>query len=124
MTNLHVVLLGFADPFMDANYTKVTCSIILLVLFLCHLSRSIVLTRYSTRILHVFDVKEETRVNATSDEAMSWETDNELPEGDIYYVVCSSDSYTLQGLLLFISEIFLFDSCHESLWAYENDPIF
>ncbi|OAX40417.1 hypothetical protein K503DRAFT_791386 [Rhizopogon vinicolor AM-OR11-026] len=64
MVNLQSVLLRFAEPFMDARYTKMDR-----------------IDRYyfsaSTRI----DLKEETRIKATSDEAAQWVEDSKSKGG-------------------------------------------
>ncbi|PFH54088.1 hypothetical protein AMATHDRAFT_136414 [Amanita thiersii Skay4041] len=62
MLNLQSVLLRFAEPFMDANYTKMDRIDPLYFL-------------NSSRI----DLKEETRIKATSEEAAKWENEHRNP---------------------------------------------
>ncbi|KAG6864495.1 hypothetical protein C0991_009113 [Blastosporella zonata] len=64
MVNLQTVLLSFATPFMDANYSKMDR---IDPLFYAQSSR--------------IDLKDETRIKATSDEATQWENANRDPIG-------------------------------------------
>ncbi|KAG6909123.1 hypothetical protein DXG01_001875 [Tephrocybe rancida] len=64
MVNLQTILLRFAEPFMDANYSKMDR---IDPLFYAQSSR--------------IDLKEETRIKATSDEASEWEKANSNPMG-------------------------------------------
>ncbi|KAK2465341.1 hypothetical protein APHAL10511_002695 [Amanita phalloides] len=62
MLNILTVLLRFSEPFMDANYTKMNR---IDPLFFVNCSR--------------IGIKEETRVNATSEEAATWEEEHRDP---------------------------------------------
>ncbi|KAG6812561.1 hypothetical protein H0H92_002213 [Tricholoma furcatifolium] len=85
MTNLQTVLLRFAEPFMDAAYSKMDR---IDPLFYARSSR--------------IDLKEETRIKATSDEASEWETaqkqkDTNAPEpnfiSNIFYLTVAMSHY-------------------------------
>ena len=72
MVNLQAIMLRLCEPFMDAHYTKVRSP--LSHILLC-LRRRFQIDRidtlyyaHSSRI----DLKEETRINATSAEAEEW----------------------------------------------------
>ncbi|KAI0259835.1 ubiquitin elongating factor core-domain-containing protein [Gloeopeniophorella convolvens] len=83
MTNTHVVLLRFAEPFMDAQYTKINK---IDPLYYAHSSR--------------IDVKEETRINATSEETAEWENAHRASPpnfiSDIFYLALATGHYGLQ----------------------------
>ncbi|KAI9458816.1 ubiquitin elongating factor core-domain-containing protein [Russula earlei] len=87
MTNIHLVLLHFAEPFMDAQYTKIDR---IDPHYYAHTSR--------------IDIKEETRINATSDEAAQWNHAHRLAPGapplnfisDIFYLALATGHYGLQ----------------------------
>ncbi|KAJ8582493.1 hypothetical protein M405DRAFT_937743 [Rhizopogon salebrosus TDB-379] len=59
MVNLQSVLLRFAEPFMDARYSKIDR-----------------IDRYYFSVSTRVDLKEETRIKATSDEAAQWVEDS------------------------------------------------
>jgi ubiquitin conjugation factor E4 B len=73
MVNLHSVLLSFAEPFMDANYTKVRPSQEIPPFLL---SRLVQMDRidplYYARSSRI-NLKDETRIKATGGEASEWE---------------------------------------------------
>jgi ubiquitin conjugation factor E4 B len=69
MVNLQSVLLRFAEPFMDAKYSKIDR---IDTLYFAHSSR--------------IDVKEETRIKATSDEASAWVKENESHNGSFSFI--------------------------------------
>ncbi|PBK97395.1 hypothetical protein ARMGADRAFT_987069 [Armillaria gallica] len=86
MVNLQTVLLRFAEPFMDANYTKMDR---IDSLYYAH----------STRI----DLQEETRIKATSNEANEWAEQNKDPNAsppnfisDIFYLAIAMSHYGYQ----------------------------
>lgn len=87
MMNVHLVLLRFAEPFMDAQFTKIDR---IDPLYYARTSR--------------IDVKEETRINATSEEAAAWESTHRLSPGDpppnfisdIFYLALATGHYGLQ----------------------------
>ena len=64
MVNIQAILLRFCEPFMDANFTKIDR---IDPLFYAHSSR--------------IDLKEETRINADSNEAEEWKKQNETSSG-------------------------------------------
>ncbi|KZV65315.1 hypothetical protein PENSPDRAFT_614272 [Peniophora sp. CONT] len=86
MVNLYAVLLQFAEPFMDANYSK-----------LDRIDR-----HYYARSSRI-ELKDETRINATSDEANGWVEENKLAPGaappnfisDIFYLTLAVMHYGL-----------------------------
>ncbi|KAH9997987.1 ubiquitin elongating factor core-domain-containing protein [Russula vinacea] len=61
MTNVHLIVLRFAEPFMDAQYTKMDR---IDPHYYAHTSR--------------IDLKDETRISATSEEATQWENAHRL----------------------------------------------
>jgi ubiquitin conjugation factor E4 B len=86
MVNLQSVMLRFAEPFMDAKYSK--ASLYLLIIDQT-LTSEVQIDRidplyfaHSSRI----DVKEETRIKATSDEASAWVKENESPNGIVKFI--------------------------------------
>ncbi|KAF8073720.1 ubiquitin conjugation factor E4 [Lyophyllum atratum] len=83
MVNMQSVLLRFAEPFMDANYTKMDR---IDPFFYARSSR--------------IDLKDETRIKATSEEAATWETahgDPIAPEpnfiSNIFYLTTAMSHY-------------------------------
>lgn len=87
MTNAHIILLRFAEPFMDAQYTKIDR---IDPHYYAHTSR--------------IDIKDETRISATSEEASQWENTHRLSAGapppnfisDIFYLTLALGHYGLQ----------------------------
>ncbi|KAF8964409.1 ubiquitin elongating factor core-domain-containing protein [Flammula alnicola] len=83
MLNMQSILLRFAEPFMDANYSKMDR---IDPLFYAHSSR--------------IDVSDETRIKATSEEAQKWEEENKTPDApapnfisDIFYLAIAMSHY-------------------------------
>ncbi|KAG5651652.1 hypothetical protein H0H81_007932 [Sphagnurus paluster] len=83
MVNLQTVLLRFAEPFMDANYSKMDR---IDLFFFARSSR--------------IDLKEETRIKATSEEAAEWENANQNPMApepnfisNIFYLTVAMSHY-------------------------------
>ncbi|KAJ3503365.1 hypothetical protein NLJ89_g8468 [Agrocybe chaxingu] len=83
MLNLQSVLLRFAEPFIDSNYTKMDR---IDPLFYAQSSR--------------IDLKEETRIKATSEEAQEWEEKNKNPNApppnfisNIFYLTIAMSHY-------------------------------
>jgi ubiquitin conjugation factor E4 B len=77
MVNLQSIMLRFAEPFMDANYTKAR------ILSDCVPMHSLTKSWQMDRIDPLYyarssriNLKEETRINLTSDEAVEWEKQN------------------------------------------------
>ncbi|KAF8501083.1 ubiquitin elongating factor core-domain-containing protein [Russula emetica] len=87
MTNVHLILLRFAEPFMDAQYTKIDR---IDPHYYAHTSR--------------IDIKDETRISTTSEEASQWENAHRLSAGapppnfisDIFYLALAIGHYGLQ----------------------------
>ncbi|KAL6304363.1 ubiquitin conjugation factor E4 [Sparassis latifolia] len=85
MVNLQSIMFRFCEPFMDANYTKMDR----------------IDSAYYAHSVRV-DVKEETRINATSDEAEKWRQSNEAPAippnfiSDIFYLTLAMNHYGYQ----------------------------
>jgi ubiquitin conjugation factor E4 B len=86
MINLQSVMLRFAEPFMDAKYSKASLlhlTIDSTLIFKAQIDRIDPLYfAHSSRI----DVKEETRIKATSDEASTWAKENGSPNGIVHLV--------------------------------------
>ncbi|EJC98051.1 uncharacterized protein FOMMEDRAFT_171416 [Fomitiporia mediterranea MF3/22] len=83
MVNLHAVLLRFAEPFMDAQYSKIDR------IDPCYLGRS-------SRV----DVSDETRIKATVDEVNEWNREVQASGGpapnfisDIFYLTAAMNHY-------------------------------
>jgi ubiquitin conjugation factor E4 B len=83
MVNIQSVLYRFAEPFMDANYTKIDK---IDPLYFVHSNR--------------IDVTEETRIKATAQEASQWAEQNSTPGGsapnfisDIFYLSIAMSHY-------------------------------
>ncbi|KAI0927144.1 hypothetical protein AcW1_007520 [Taiwanofungus camphoratus] len=86
MVNLQAIMFRFCEPFMDANYTKID-----------RIDPSYY--AHSSRI----NLKDETRINATSDEAEQWRNRNKVSEAappnfisDIYYLTLALNHYGYQ----------------------------
>ncbi|EPT05311.1 hypothetical protein FOMPIDRAFT_1045367 [Fomitopsis schrenkii] len=85
MVNLQAIMLRFCEPFMDANYTKIDR---IDSAYYAHSSR--------------IDLKEETRINATSDEAEQWRQKNAAATtppnfiSDIFYLTLAMNHYGYQ----------------------------
>ncbi|KAF5385651.1 hypothetical protein D9757_005488 [Collybiopsis confluens] len=84
MVNIQTVLYRFAEPFMDANYSKVDK---IDPLYFAHSSR--------------IDATEETRIKATTQEALQWAEENKSLEGpnfisDIFYLTIAMSHYGYQ----------------------------
>ncbi|KAE9400507.1 hypothetical protein BT96DRAFT_965352 [Gymnopus androsaceus JB14] len=86
MVNIQSVLYHFAEPFMDANYTKIDR---IDPLYYAHSNR--------------IDIAEETRIKATSQEASQWAEENRAPGGpapnfisDIFYLTVAMSHYGYQ----------------------------
>ncbi|KAH8114701.1 ubiquitin elongating factor core-domain-containing protein [Phellopilus nigrolimitatus] len=89
MINLQAILLRFAEPFMDAKYSKIDRI------------DPYFLGRYSR-----VDVKEETRIKATSDEVAKWSEEIQSSGGpatnfisDIFYLTSAMNHYGLNRTL-------------------------
>ncbi|KAG5648373.1 hypothetical protein DXG03_004945 [Asterophora parasitica] len=83
MMNIQTVLLRFAEPFMDANFTKIDR---IDPLYYAHSSR--------------IDLEEETRIKATSEEALEWENAHKslnAPEpnfiSEVFYLTIATSHY-------------------------------
>jgi ubiquitin conjugation factor E4 B len=92
MVNLQSVLLRFAEPFMDAKYSKVG-------LLLLNMDYSLISAVQMDRIdIQYFahssriNVKDETRIKATSDEASAWVEENASPNGSVHFISCCGPS--------------------------------
>ncbi|KAK0221612.1 ubiquitin elongating factor core-domain-containing protein [Armillaria fumosa] len=86
MVNLQTILLRFAEPFMDANYTKMDR----------------IDSLYYARSSRI-DLQEETRIKATSNEANEWVEQNKDPNApppnfisDIFYLAIAMSHYGYQ----------------------------
>ncbi|KAJ4465100.1 ubiquitin elongating factor core-domain-containing protein [Lentinula lateritia] len=86
MVNIQSVLYRFAEPFMDASYTKIDR---IDPLYFAHSDR--------------IDVTEETRIKATAQEASQWAEENRLSGGpapnfisDIFYLAVATSHYGYQ----------------------------
>ncbi len=79
MLNMQSVLLRFAEPFMDANFTKASAVVGLwwwnvLLKFSRWSALILCTTVHSSRI----DLNDETRIKATSEEAQQWKDEHAL----------------------------------------------
>ncbi|KAH9947558.1 ubiquitin elongating factor core-domain-containing protein [Amylocystis lapponica] len=95
MVNVQAILLRFCEPFMDATYSK-----------LDRIDASYY--AHSSRI----DLKEETRINARSDEAEKWRQENEAPGSappnfisDIFYITLAMNHYGYQKTISTFEEL-------------------
>ncbi|THG98805.1 hypothetical protein EW026_g3438 [Hermanssonia centrifuga] len=95
MVNLQAVLLRFCEPFIDANYTK--------------LDRIDPL--YYARSDRI-ELKDETRINADSNEAEQWRQQNEAPHGsppnfisEIFYLTLAMNHYGYQKTITTYEEL-------------------
>ncbi|KAF9267408.1 ubiquitin conjugation factor E4 [Marasmius fiardii PR-910] len=87
MVNIQTVLYRLAEPFMDANFSKVDR---IDPLYFAHSQR--------------LDIREETRIKATSEEAARWAEENRLVEGasppnfisDVFYLTVAMSHYGYQ----------------------------
>jgi ubiquitin conjugation factor E4 B len=89
MVNLQSVMLRFAEPFMDARYSKASLPPLTtdrILTFKVQIDRIDPL--YFARSSRI-DVKEETRIKATSDEASAWVKENESPNGSFQFIFMS-----------------------------------
>ncbi|THH05498.1 hypothetical protein EW145_g4753 [Phellinidium pouzarii] len=89
MINMQAILLRFAEPFMDAKYSKIDR------IDACYLGRS-------SRI----DIKDETRIKATSDEVMEWSKEVSASGGpapnfitEIFFLTSAINHYGLNRTL-------------------------
>ncbi|PCH40023.1 hypothetical protein WOLCODRAFT_88418 [Wolfiporia cocos MD-104 SS10] len=82
MVNVQAILLRFCEPFMDANYTKVD-------------RIDLAYYAHSMRV----ELKEETRINATLEEAEQWRQRNAATDGapnfisEIFYLTLAMNHY-------------------------------
>ncbi|PPQ91665.1 hypothetical protein CVT25_012878 [Psilocybe cyanescens] len=81
MLNMQSVLLHFAEPFMDANYSKMDR----------------IDSFYYSRSRRI-DLSEETRIKATSEEAQKWEEEHKFPTppnfiSNIFYLTVAMSHY-------------------------------
>ncbi|KAL0961455.1 hypothetical protein HGRIS_006400 [Hohenbuehelia grisea] len=83
MVNLQAIMLRFAEPFMDANYSKMDR----------------IDPLYYARSERI-DLKDETRIKATSEEASEWERENSDPSAppqnfisEIFYLTVAMSHY-------------------------------
>ncbi|KAK1229888.1 Ubiquitin conjugation factor E4 [Marasmius sp. AFHP31] len=87
MVNIQTVLYRLAEPFMDASFTKIDR---IDPMYFAHSSR--------------LDIREETRIKATSEEAARWAEENQLAPGaappnfisDVYYLAIAMSHYGYQ----------------------------
>ncbi|KIK52087.1 hypothetical protein GYMLUDRAFT_50156 [Collybiopsis luxurians FD-317 M1] len=86
MVNIQTVLYRFAEPFMDANYSKIDK---IDPLYFAHSNR--------------IDITEETRIKATTQEASQWAEENKAPGepapnfiSDIFYLTIAMSHYGYQ----------------------------
>ncbi|OCH84192.1 ubiquitin conjugation factor E4 [Obba rivulosa] len=86
MVNLQAIMFRFCEPFMDANFSKIDR---IDALYYAHSNR--------------INLKEETRINATSEQAETWRKEHEDPHAsppnfisDIYYLTLAMNHYGYQ----------------------------
>jgi len=86
MLNILSVLLRFAEPFMDANYTKVSdllCMDIVPLIPLPQMDRIDPL--YFVNCSRI-SIKDETRIKATNEEATTWEDEHRDPMSLVCFI--------------------------------------
>ncbi|EPQ54429.1 hypothetical protein GLOTRDRAFT_139020 [Gloeophyllum trabeum ATCC 11539] len=95
MVNAQTILFRFAEPFMDAHYSKIDR---IDPLYYAHSSR--------------IDLKEETRINATSDEANQWAEQNRADGtpppnfiSDIFYLALAMNHYGYQRTIQWYDDL-------------------
>ncbi|KAJ4482100.1 ubiquitin conjugation factor E4 [Lentinula aciculospora] len=95
MVNIQTILYRFAEPFMDANYTKIDR---IDPLYYAHSNR--------------IDITEETRIKATAQEASQWAGENHAIEGsapnfvsDIFYLTVAMSHYGYQKTISSYNEL-------------------
>lgn len=105
MTNLQLILFSFVEPFMDASYSKVRSSVRPAALFALMPDLYFIKIDRIDRLYYAYtsrlNIKEETRINATSDEASQWAQANELAPGapspnfisDVYFLTLAMFHY-------------------------------
>lgn len=101
MVNLQAIMLRFCEPFMDANYTKVRLSLPSLGRETDNRKIDRIDSAYYAHSSRI-DLKEETRINATSDEAEQWRQKNAAATtppnfiSDIFYLTLAMNHYGYQ----------------------------
>ncbi|KAL5501546.1 UFD2 [Sanghuangporus vaninii] len=97
MINVQTILLRFAEPFMDAQYSKIDR----------------IDPNYLGRSASRVDVREETRIKATSDEVNEWAKEVEAAGGpapnfisDIFYLTGAVNHYGLNRTVQTFDELF------------------
>ncbi|KZT65802.1 hypothetical protein DAEQUDRAFT_746846 [Daedalea quercina L-15889] len=110
MVNLQAILLRFCEPFMDANYTKIDR---IDSAYYAHSSR--------------IDLKEETRINATSEEAEQWrqQTSATAPPNfisDVFYLTLAVNHYGYQKTISTFEDLARqYDEMNRHLEMLEGD---
>ncbi|KAI0712081.1 ubiquitin elongating factor core-domain-containing protein [Earliella scabrosa] len=112
MINLQVILLQFCEPFMDAQYSKMD-------------KIDSAFYAHSTRI----DITEETRVNATNDEAENWRKENEAATtappnfiSEIFYLTLAANHIGQQKIVNNMEELARqYEDIRRHLDAIQND---
>ncbi|KAH9841644.1 ubiquitin elongating factor core-domain-containing protein [Rhodofomes roseus] len=112
MVNLQAILLRFCEPFMDANYTKIDR---IDPAYYAHSSR--------------IDLKEETRINATSEVAEQWRQKNESAAAappnfisDIFYLTLATNHYGYQKTISTFEDLARqYDEMNRHLEVLEGD---
>ncbi|KAH9936359.1 ubiquitin elongating factor core-domain-containing protein [Fomitopsis serialis] len=111
MVNLQAIMLRFCDPFMDANYTKIDR---IDTAYYAHSSR--------------IDLKEETRINAASEESEQWRQKNEATAtpptfiSDIFYLTLAVNHYGYQKTISTFEDLARqYDEMNRHLEMLEGD---
>ncbi|KZT09134.1 uncharacterized protein LAESUDRAFT_801836 [Laetiporus sulphureus 93-53] len=111
MVNAQAILFRFCEPFMDANYTKVDR---IDAAYYAHSSR--------------ISLKEETRINATSEEAEQWRQQNEGTGGppnfisEIFYLTLAMNHYGYQKTISTFEDLARqYDEMNRHLEMLEGD---
>ncbi|KAI0789740.1 ubiquitin elongating factor core-domain-containing protein [Abortiporus biennis] len=112
VVNAQTILLRFCEPFMDANYTKIDR---IDPLYLAHSNR--------------LNLDEETRINATSQEAEQWKTQNQSSNApapnfisDIFYLTLTLNHYGYQKTISSFEELSRqYDDMERHLEMLEGD---
>ncbi|OSX59930.1 hypothetical protein POSPLADRAFT_1066990 [Postia placenta MAD-698-R-SB12] len=111
MANLQTILFRFCEPFMDANYTKIDR---IDPAYYAHSSR--------------INITEETRINATSEEAEQWRERNASPGdapnfiSDIFYLSMAMNHYGYQKTISTFEDLARqYDEINRHLEMLEGD---
>ena len=120
MLNILSVLLRFAEPFMDANYTKVSGSLCTAIAPLSPLLQMDRIDPLYFVNCSLISIEDETRIKAISEEATPWEDEHRDPTGSVCLISLWATAYMETSLAQFyLKHIFPYYR-HESFWIHQN----